>query len=83
MLDFCGKAGYSMEIFTRLGIFLFLFGLIMFGMRFFLSKRTRRELNEIRNPVPAYFQTQTRMMVRLIIVVVLITLGLYIILSSK
>lgn len=69
-----------MDILTRLGLFLILFALIVFGSRLLLSGRTRAELKRIREPGPSFFQSQNRLLSRLIIVFVLILLGLFIIL---
>ena len=68
-----------MEVLTKLGLFLILFAMIIFGSKLLLSKRTREELKEIKDPVPTYFQSQNRLLMRLIIVLVLIMLGLYIV----
>jgi len=68
-----------MDVLTQLGLFLILFAIIVFGSRLLLTKRTREELKEMKDTVPAYFQSQSRLLMRLIIVLVLVILGLYIV----
>ena len=69
-----------MEILTRLGLFLFLFAFIVFGSKLLLSRKTRRELQDIsrHDPAPPFFQAQNRMLFRIIIVLVLAMLVLYV-----
>lgn len=69
-----------MDILTSLGLFLILFAVIVFGSRLLLGSKTRSELKRIREPTPTFFQSQNRLLSRLIIVFVLILLGLFIIL---
>lgn len=72
-----------MEVLTKLGLFLILFAAIVFGSRLLLTRKTREQLKEIKDPAPVYFQSQNRMLMRFIIVLVLVVLGLYIIFASR
>ena len=71
-----------MELITQLGLFLLLFGVIIFASKFLLSGRTEEEVDTLDDTVPSYFRTQTRWMVRLIVIFVLIII-LWLILSNS
>jgi len=68
-----------MDVLTRLGLFLLLFGVIVFGSKLLLTRKTREELKVMKDPVPAYFQSQNRLLMRLIFILVLAMIGFYII----
>lgn len=70
-----------MDVLTKLGLFLLLFGLIVFGSKHLLSQRTRRQMDDLDDTVPAYFRTQTAWLVRIIILLVLIVI-LFFVLSN-
>ena len=71
-----------MEQISQLGLFLLLFGGIVIASKFFLSGRTRDEIDILDDSVPSYFRTQTRWMVRLIIIFILIII-LWLVLSGS
>ena len=71
-----------MELISRLGLFLLLFGVIIITSKIFLSRRTQDEIDDLDDTVPSYFRTQTRWMVRLIIIFILIII-LWLVLSSS
>jgi len=59
-----------MNIITKLGLFLILFALMVFGSKFLLSKKTRKQLKDM-EPVSPQFQIFNRVLARLIIILVL------------
>ena len=71
-----------MDLLMRLGLFLLLFGLIIFGSKYLLSQRTEQQMDDLDDTIPSFFRTQTRWMVRLVILLVLIII-LYLIMSSS
>ncbi|MBH30676.1 MAG: hypothetical protein CMG71_01640 [Candidatus Marinimicrobia bacterium] len=71
-----------MELISRLGLFLLLFGVIIITSKIFLSRRTQDEIDDLDDTVPSYFRTQTRWMVRLIIIFILIII-LWLVLSNS
>ncbi|MEE9166701.1 MAG: hypothetical protein V3U24_04465 [Candidatus Neomarinimicrobiota bacterium] len=72
-----------MEVLTKLGLFLVLFAVIVFGSRLLLTKNTKEQLRKIRGPVSGYFQSQSRLLMRLIIVLALVIVGLYIVFELR
>ena len=71
-----------MDLFTRLGLFLLLLGLIIFGSKYLLSQRTEQQMDDLDDTIPSFFRTQTGWMVRLVILLVLIII-LFLIMSSS
>lgn len=71
-----------MELISKLGLFLLLFGAIVIASKIFLPGRTQDEIDNLDDTVPSYFRTQTRWMVRLIIISTLIII-LWLILSNS
>ncbi|MDP7528961.1 MAG: hypothetical protein QGH61_06420 [Candidatus Marinimicrobia bacterium] len=71
-----------MDPLMRLGIFLLLFGMIVFGSKYLLSRRTEQQIDDLDDTIPSYFRTQTGWMVRLVIFLVLIII-LYLIMSRS
>ena len=71
-----------MDLLTRLGLFLLLFGLIIFGSKYLLSRRTEQQMDDLDDTIPSYFRTQTGWMVRLVILLVLIII-LFLTMSSS
>ncbi len=71
-----------MDPLMRLGIFLLLFGMIVFGSKYLLSRRTEQQIDDLDDTIPSYFRMQTGWMVRLIILLVLIII-LFLIMSSS
>ena len=71
-----------MDLLTRLGLFLLLFGLIVVGSKYLLSQRTEEQIDDLDATIPSFFRTQTGWMVRLVILLVLIII-LYLIMSSS
>ena len=71
-----------MDLLTRLGLFLLLFGLIVFGSKYLLSQRTEEQMDDLDDTIPSYFRKQTGWMVRLVIFLVLIII-LFLIMSSS
>ncbi|MBL7047803.1 MAG: hypothetical protein ISR95_09290 [Candidatus Marinimicrobia bacterium] len=59
-----------MNIITKLGLFLILFALIVFGSKLLLSKKTREQLKDM-EPVSPQFKILNRVLARLIIILVL------------
>lgn len=59
-----------MNIITKLGLFLILFALMVFGSKFLLSKKTRKQLKDM-EPISPQFQIFNRVLARLIIILVL------------
>ena len=71
-----------MDLFTRLGLFLLLFGLIVFGSKYLLSQRTEQQMDDLDDTIPSFFRMQTGWMVRLVIFFVLIII-LFLIMSNS
>ena len=71
-----------MDLLMRLGLFLLLFSLIVFGSKYLLSQRTEQQMDDLDDTIPSFFRTQTGWMVRLVILLVLIII-LYLIMSSS
>ena len=71
-----------MDLLTRLGLFLLLFGLIVFGSKYLLGRRTEQQMNDLDDTIPSYFRTQTGWMVRVVILFVLIII-LFLIMSNS
>ena len=71
-----------MDLLTRLGLFLLLFGLIVVGSKYLLSQRTEEQMDDLDDTIPSFFRTQTVWMVRLVILLVLIII-LFITMSSS
>ena len=71
-----------MELISKLGLFLLLFGVIFIASKIFLPGRTQDEIDNLDDTVPSYFRAQTRWMVRLIIIFTLIII-LWLILSNS
>ena len=71
-----------MDLLTRLGLFLLLFGLIVFGSKYLLSQRTEQEIDDLDDTIPSFFRMQTGWMVRLVILMILIII-LFVIMSSS
>jgi len=71
-----------MDLLTRLGLFLLLFGLIVFGSKYLLSQRTEQEMDDLDDTIPSFFRMQTSWMVRLVILLILIII-LFVIMSSS
>ena len=59
-----------MNIITKLGLFLILFALMVFGSKLLLSKKTREQLKDM-EPVSPQFKILNRVLARLIIILVL------------
>ena len=71
-----------MDLLTRLGLFLLMFGLIVFGSKYLLGRRTEQQMNDLDDTIPSYFRTQTGWMVRVVILFVLIII-LFLIMSNS
>ena len=71
-----------MDLLMRLGLFLLLFGLIVFGSKYLLSQRTEQQIDDLDDTIPSFFRTQTGWMVRLVILLVLIII-LFLTMSSS
>ena len=71
-----------MDLLTRLGLFLLLFGLIVVGSKYLLSQQTEEQMDDLDDTIPSFFRTQTVWMVRLVILLVLIII-LFLIMSSS
>ncbi len=71
-----------MELISKLGLFLLIFGIIIITSKIFLSGRTQNEIDDLDDTIPSYFRTQTRWMVRLIVIFILIII-LWLVLSNS
>lgn len=72
-----------MDILGKLGLFLILFAVIVFGTKMILSRRSLEELDALENLEPSVYQTHTRWMTRLIMIAILTVILLYIVFVLK
>ena len=73
-----------MDVISKLGLFLILFAVIVFGSKFLLSKKTRAELKVMKkDPITVFFQSQNRLLIRLIFVLVIVMIIFYIIFTLQ
>jgi hypothetical protein len=70
-----------MNLFMRLGAFLFFFGLLILSTKLLLSKKTQAELKRMDNTIPAYFRSSNKVLARMIIILVFLMMAVYIIIE--
>tara|TARA_Y100000294_G_scaffold75526_1_gene71205 strand:- start:3546 stop:3764 length:219 start_codon:yes stop_codon:yes gene_type:complete len=68
-----------MDILGKLGLLLLLFGVIVFGSKLLLSRKTQNELDALDDLGSSFYQTHTRWMTRLILIAILTVILLYIV----
>lgn len=70
-----------MNLFWKLGLFLFFFGMLIISTKLLLSKQTRAELKRMNNTVPAFYRSSNKLLARMIIILALLMMAVFIIMK--
>lgn len=66
-----------MNFLTTLGILLILFGVLVFLSKYVVSKKTRETMEQNVEPIPVFYKSMNKVLIRMIVVLVIMMLILF------